>query len=91
MELIRRVDAITGKLDHLVINTHLRVGDDFRLIGNTETFKVVKTYKAAGFIPSVVGVSEGKQRRITHARVVDTCRHATIEELAAKICQIEAF
>lgn len=43
----------------------------FTLIGRpTMVFKAVKTYKAAGFIPSVVGVSECG-RFTTCARIED--------------------
>lgn len=42
----------------------------FRLIGRATVFRVTREYLAAGFIPSVVGVSlDGKWQ--THARVVD--------------------
>jgi hypothetical protein len=52
-------------------NTTLKVGELFRLIGRTTTFRVVRTYKAAGYIPAVEGHSlDGKTR--TFPRVVDT-------------------
>lgn len=45
-------------------------GDTFRLIGRTILFRVTREYLAAGFIPSVIGVSlDGKLS--TCARVVD--------------------
>lgn len=42
----------------------------FRLIGQTTKFKVVRFYKAAGFIPSVVGVTEDG-KFMTCARIAD--------------------
>lgn len=42
----------------------------FRLIGSTTVFTVVRFYLAAGFIPSVVGMTpDGRYQ--THARTVD--------------------
>lgn len=48
----------------------MTIGDTFRLPGRDLTFRVVKTYLAAGFIPSVVGYTlDGKRQTV--ARVVD--------------------
>lgn len=45
-------------------------GDTFRLISRTIIFRVTREYMAAGFIPSVIGVSlDGKLS--TCARIVD--------------------
>lgn len=53
----------------------VRVGDVFTLVGRTgPKFRVVKVYKAAGVVPSVVGHSlDGKQQ--THARIEDIAVH----------------
>ena len=52
-------------------NKTLKVGELFRLIGRTTTFRVVRVYKAAGYIPTVEGHSlDGNTR--TFPRVVDT-------------------
>lgn len=42
----------------------------FRLIGNETVFKLVRKYKAAGFIPAVYGQTLDGQRQ-TCARVAD--------------------
>ena len=42
----------------------------FRLIGRTTVFRVTREYKAAGFIPSVVGVTTDGTHQ-TVARVAD--------------------
>ena len=45
----------------------------FRLIGQTTLFRSVRIYRAAGFIPTVHGVTlDGKRQ--THARLVDVVR-----------------
>lgn len=43
----------------------------FRLIGRTTVFHGAYCYLAAGFIPTIVGISEDG-RYMTTARVVDT-------------------
>jgi hypothetical protein len=49
----------------------MQIGDTFKLLGRTVIFRAVKLYDAAGFIPSVVGVSlDGKYQTV--ARVADT-------------------
>ena len=45
-------------------------GKKFRLIGNTTSFSVAKEYLAAGFIPSVVGISQCGRKQ-TCARIAD--------------------
>lgn len=48
----------------------MEIGQTFKLIGRTNIFRVTRTYLAAGFIPSVVGVTlDGKYRTV--ARVAD--------------------
>lgn len=50
--------------------TQPKVGDQFRLIGRTSSFNVVRVYLAAGFIPSVYGeTADGKFG--TCARIAD--------------------
>lgn len=51
-------------------DTKLNKGDVFRLIGHAREFSVCTTYLAAGFIPSVKGVStDGRFQTI--ARIAD--------------------
>ena len=51
----------------------MQIGDTFRLIGRTNIFRAIKVYDAAGFIPSVVGISlDGKFQTV--ARIVDVER-----------------
>ncbi len=57
-------------------NQILKMGDHFRLIGNTTVFEVVGLPLAGGFIPAVHGYTlDGKKE--TRARIVDVYKVAS--------------
>jgi hypothetical protein len=49
------------------------IGDKFRLTSQATEFKVSNLYEAAGFIPTVVGVTRDG-RFMTHARIADVIK-----------------
>ena len=73
--MITLTNAVTGKTTTLSINTAMRVGQVFRLIGRTTAFRAesVSKHPVCGLI--VRGVSlDGAYR--TAARVIDTAKVA---------------
>lgn len=72
MNQVKMTNAVTGEVSSLAINSSLNIGDNFRLIGRTTQFKVIRIGQVIGQ-QVVTGISScGKFR--TTARTVDTAK-----------------